>query len=131
MAEELTLGAQVDRLHAAREKKRTIEAELKDQHAVIDELERGLLATMEDQGLERATGKVATVSVQTLVKPNVVDWEAFYRYIKRNNYWHLLERRPSATGCRELFEKNPGKQGTAIPGVVPFEKRQINMRSNT
>lgn len=128
---DLTLGARVDQLHAAREEKRRIEAELKSQNGVIEGLERELLTTMEEQGLERATGKAATVSVQTLVKPNVVDWEAFYRYIKRNNYWHLLERRPSATGCRELFEKNPGKMGTAIPGVVPFEKRQINMRSNT
>ena len=126
----VTVGQQVDALHAAREEKRKIEATLKDQNARIDEMERDLLAKMEQQGLYSAKGEHGTVSVQTLVKPHVTDWDAFYRYIARMKYWHLLERRPSATGCRELFEKHAGQSGDAIPGVVPFEKRQINLRSN-
>jgi hypothetical protein len=66
------------------------------------------------------------VSITESVRPSVENWDDFYRFIHRHKYYHLLDRRPSVTGCRELFETKGN-----IPGVVPFTKRKINLRSIT
>ena len=79
---------------------------------------------MDQQNITKSTGSKATVSISTSVKPSVEDWDAFYAYIHKNKYYHLLERRPSVTGCRELFDHKG-----AIPGVVPFTQRKLNIRS--
>jgi sarcosine oxidase delta subunit len=56
------------------------------------------------------------------MKPSVTDWDAFYKFIHENKYFHLLERRPHTAGCRELFQMRG-----AIPGVVPFVKRVVRV----
>ena len=47
--------------------------------------------------------------------PVVEDWDAFYRYIKENDAFYLLQRRPSATAFREAFQL---EGDTGIPGVT-------------
>ena len=119
-----TIGAKIDMLHALREQKRALEAQIKQLSGQMAELENDLIAQMDEEGVSKSTGKNATVSIITSVKPSVEDWDAFYAYIHRYKYYHLLERRPSVTGCRELLETK-GK----IPGVVPFTQRKLNIRS--
>lgn len=119
-----TIGVKIDGLHKLREQKRALEAEIKTISEAMDALEQELLAQMDAEGVIKSTGKLATVSVTTSVKPVVEDWDAFYAYIHRHKYYHLLERRPAVLGCRELFEQK-GK----IPGVVPFTQRKLNLRS--
>lgn len=119
-----TVGAKIDALHALREDKRQLEELLKAKAQEIDLMENELIELMDQQNISKSTGTKATVSITTSTKPSVEDWDAFYAYIHRNKYYHLLERRPSVTGCRELFDTK-GK----IPGVVPFTQRKLNIRS--
>lgn len=119
-----TIGVKIDRLHALREQKRALEEQIKQLSEQMDELENQLIAQMDKEGVTKASGRAATVSITTSVKPSVEDWDAFYAYIHRHKYYHLLERRPSVTGCRELLETK-GK----IPGVIPFTQRKLNIRS--
>lgn len=119
-----TIGDKIDALHDLREQKRKLEEQVKQVQHKMDSVELELLEQMDKQGVTKSTGGKATVSVTESVKPAVDDWEAFYKYIHRYKYYHLLERRPSVTGCRELLETK-GK----IPGVVPFTQRKLNMRS--
>lgn len=119
-----TVGAKIDALHALREDKRQLEELLKAKAQEIDFMENELIELMDQQNISKSTGTKATVSITTSTKPSVEDWDAFYAYIHRNKYYHLLERRPSVTGCRELFDTK-GK----IPGVVPFTQRKLNIRS--
>lgn len=119
-----TVGAKIDALHALREEKRQLEELLKAKAQEIDLAENDLIELMDQQNITKSTGSKATVSISTAVKPSVEDWDAFYAYIHKNKYYHLLERRPSVTGCRELFDTK-GK----IPGVVPFTQRKLNIRS--
>jgi hypothetical protein len=118
------LGILIDDLQNRRESKRQLEAQVKLVQEGIDRAEQEVLAELDKQGLDKATGKLASVSISENIKPSVEDWDTFYAYIGKNKFWHLLERRPSVTGCRELFETK-GK----IPGVVPFKKRSINLRN--
>lgn len=119
-----TIGAKIDQLHALREQKRALEEQIKQLSGQMDVLENDLIEQMDAEGVSKSTGNSATVSISTSVKPSVDDWDAFYKYIHRYKYYHLLERRPSVTGCRELLETK-GK----IPGVVPFTQRKLNIRS--
>lgn len=119
-----TVGVKIDALHALREEKRQLEETVKAKVQEIDLLENELIDQMDAQGIVKSTGSKATVSISTSVKPSVEDWDAFYAFINKNKYFHLLERRPSVTGCRELFDTK-GK----IPGVVPFTQRKLNVRS--
>mgnify|MGYP003362137456 CR=1 FL=1 len=119
-----TVGAKIDSLHALREVKRDLEAKLKDVASEILEAEEALIEAMDKEGLTKSTGSKATASISFAVKPNVENWDLFYEFIHKNGYYHLLERRPSVTGCRELFEMKG-----SIPGVVPFTQRKLNLRS--
>ena len=119
-----TVGAKIDALHALREEKRQLEELLKAKAQEIDLAENDLIEQMDQQNITKSTGSKATVSISTSVKPSVEDWDAFYAYIHKNKYYHLLERRPSVTGCRELFDHKG-----VIPGVVPFTQRKLNIRS--
>lgn len=119
-----TIGAKIDLLHDLREQKRELEEQVNQLKAQMAELENELIAEMDRQGVTKSTGGAATVSISTTVRPSVEDWDAFYAYIHRHKYYHLLERRPSVSGCNELLETK-GK----IPGVVPYTQRKLNIRS--
>ena len=120
----MSIGTDIDKLWKLREEKRALEAQIKTIDEVYITLEEGLITALQSEGLDKSTGKKASVSVTSTVKPKVADWDLFYGYIHRMKYYHLLERRPSVTGCRELFETK-GK----IPGVEPFTKTTLNLRA--
>lgn len=117
-----TIGGNIDALWELREKKRALEAEVKLVHAEMEELEFQIIEAMDREGTTTSAATKASVSISESLKPSVEDWDAFYAYLHRHKAYHLLERRPSVTGCRELFETK-GK----IPGVVPFKKRALKV----
>lgn len=119
-----TIGDKIDALYALREEKRQLEELLKEKANEIALVENDLIEQMDAQNITKSTGSKATVSISTSVKPSVENWDAFYAYIHKNKYYHLLERRPSVTGCRELFDTKG-----SIPGVVPFTQRKLSIRS--
>jgi hypothetical protein len=119
-----SVGSLIDKVHALREDIKAKTEEVKTLGAAKDEVEQELLALMDAEGVTKATGQRASVSISELVKPSVTNWDEFYKYIHRSRYYHLLERRPSVSGCCELFETKG-----SIPGVEPYIKRGINIRS--
>lgn len=117
-----TIGAKIDRLFELREEQRALEKKVDEIKESRNALEQDLLVQMQAEGVSKSTGKCATAAISTSIKPQVEDWDRFYGFIHRHKYFHLLERRPSVTGCRELFETK-GK----IPGVVPFSVNTIRL----
>lgn len=119
-----TTGGLSDEYFMLREQKRLHEESIKQISEKMAIVEGKLIECMDAEGITKATGKKATVSISEQIRPNVQDWDQFYAYIHKNKFYHLLERRPSVSGCQELFETK-GK----VPGVVPFTARRINMRA--
>ncbi len=119
-----TLGNMADSFHALREKKRDLESQLKAVEREMSDKEAELMSMMDQSGVTKITGTQATISISESVKPSVENWEEFEDYIYKNKYLHLLERKASVTGCRELFDKH-GR----IPGVVPYIQRKLRMLS--
>jgi hypothetical protein len=80
---------------------------------------------MKDEGVLKITGHEATVSVSINTVASVKDWDKFYKYIRKNDAFHLLERRPASKAWREEVEIRRGK---VVPGTEGFEKRTLNLR---
>lgn len=123
MSKSRTIGELVDNMHEIRERKKAAEEVVKGIAAELDQAEQELLKAADDQQTTAGKGKLASFSVSENVVPQVTDWDKFYKFIAKNKWFHLLERRPSVTGCRELFDTKG-----AIPGVEKFTKRRVNLR---
>jgi hypothetical protein len=121
---ELAVGATIDQLWGFREQKRGLEAQVKEAEEKIKEIEEQLMERLDKEGLEKATGTKASVSITTSITADVQDWDSFFAYIAKNKFWHLVQKRASDPGVRELWE-----QGKKVTGVVPFTKKRINLRS--
>lgn len=123
-ARPATMGSLIDRIWASREEKRRLEEQAKEVSAQIAALEEELVERMNAEGTDKAQGTKASVSITSSVVADVQDWDAFWTYIARNKFWHLVQRRVSDPAYRELLE-----QGKKVSGVQPFTKRKLNVRS--
>lgn len=121
------LGALNDALWKIREKLRSQQKILDELKAEREDLELKLMAAMDAQGTEMCKGTYATAVVSSTIMPQVLDWDAFYAYIRRNNAFYLLERRPAAVAYRELMER----RRKPLPGTTSFTKRSINLRTRS
>ena len=119
------IGEIVDAMSAIRETMRHLNQQVKDLQQEYDALDAELQSRMTEQGIDQARGTKATASLSSTVVPTVKDWDAFYEYIQANDALYLLQRRPAAGPCRELFDA-----GETIPGVDRFTKTAINLRNN-
>ena len=119
-----TMGALIDSIWASREEKRRLDAQVKETEAAIAELQTQLMERMEAEGTDKARGSKAGVSISTNIVANVEDWDALWAYIAKNKYYGLLQKRVTETAYRELLDL-----GKTVPGVQPFPKRTLNVRS--
>lgn len=120
----LTLGAATDKMWALREEKRLLAVEEKRINTELAALETTIFGLMDAQDTRKAEGKKAGISIGEAVVGNVEDWDALWPYIVKNKYFHLVQKRVSDPGLRELWEK-----GKTVPGVQPFTKRTLSVRS--
>lgn len=117
-----SIGQEIDALWELKQKKKAFEAKAELVQEEINAVETALLERMDREQTSAGAGSRAKVTVGELDRYNITDEEAFYRYIKRNNYFHLLEKRASVTGCRELYQRNK-----LIPGITPYIKRTVKV----
>jgi hypothetical protein len=118
------MGPLIDGIWEKREQKRKLAAEIEKIEGEIAAMEEALLARMDQEGIDKSTGKKASVGVSEVISANIKDFDEFAAYVKKTGYFHLFQRRVSDVACRELFEKH-GK----IPGLEPFKKRKLNVRT--
>lgn len=122
-----TLGELIDSMWALREKRLTAEAAVDTIKAEISAIEAQIDERMEAEGMTKATGTKATVSFSYTTIADVQGdegWTKLYAYIAKNKYWHLLHRRVTDAAYKELLEA-----GKKVPGVEPFTKKRINLRT--
>ena len=121
---KLTPGALIDQMWELREKKRKLEASIKDLEGQMADVESQLMGRMESDGVDKMTGKAASVSISTSTVANVEDWDAFLAWIYKTKNGHLLQRRVSDPAWREMVEIKG-----AVPGTQPFTKKRLNLRA--
>lgn len=123
-----TLGALVDELWEQRERKRQLNEHLKTIDAEIETISSELIERMETEGLDKASGKAASISVAASVQPNITDWDTLLPWLIKTKNTHLIQRRISPDPWRELME-NKGGRPDSVPGTVAFVKKTLNLRT--
>lgn len=96
--------------------------EHKDNEEVI---EQAILAKIAETGVDRVSHAGYTAKREELVYGNIKDYDALIKFIHRNKYYHLLERRVAVLAFREML----GIKG-AVPGVEPVTKVKLSFRKN-
>lgn len=120
---QLPIGAEIDALWALREKKRALDEQVKVIETQINEASEALMVRMEQDGTDKVTGKMATVSISDVMVGNCTDWDMLNAFIKKTGNFQLYQHRLSDPAVRELFEQKGN-----IPGVELFKKRKLNLR---
>lgn len=123
-AKPRTLGGLIDALDDAREVKRALAVQTKEAEATYNELAAQIIERMDAEDTRKGEGKKAGASITEVVVAEIEDFDAVWAFAKKNNYGHLFQRRISDPAFRELLEKKG-----AVPGLKPFVKRNLNLRS--
>lgn len=126
VVEKLSIGEEIDRLFDLREDVRKWQDKIDETKKVIAAREDALVERLDEEGMAKAVGRRASVSITETIVPQVENWDEFYAFIHRNKSYHLLERRASAGAYRELLATR-GRKG--VPGVIPYTKRKLSLRT--
>ena len=111
-------------LAKAREAIKDLQAQEKVFTQQKKELEHKIAIRLQEQGLDKISNDICTVSIKTEVVPTVENWDDVFEHISQTNQFELLHKRMSSTAYRELL-----KLGMNVPGVKSTELTRINYRS--
>lgn len=117
------IGEIADEIYVLQEGVKALELDIKDKKAKIDGLKKDLAAVAALEGLTEGGGTDSKFKVEPKTVPQAVDWDAFYAYMGKKKYWHLLQRRLTIAGCQELWD-----MGAKIPGVEKFTSTQVTVK---
>lgn len=119
------LGRLTTILFKFKDQKEKLNKQLKELNEKITETEILLLQEMKAQGLYGTKSPAGSTYISRQLVPKVVDWDAFYNYIDKHKYFHMLERRASRTAFKEQHEL-----GQVVPGVEPVMYDELRTRRN-
>ena len=103
---------------------KTVQAEEKSLKSQQRELESQISIRMQEQGLDKISNDVCTISLKNEIVPTVEDCDQLHEHITDTGQFELLQKRVSATAYRELIAA-----GMDVPGVKSTELTRINFRS--
>jgi len=110
-----TMAACADRYYELREKRLAMAKEVAAVEAEEKALKDYLINTLPKSEASGVAGKLARVTVVTKAVPQVVNWDDFYKYIKRTGEFDLLNKAVSKTAVEARWDNKK-----KVPGVEPF-----------
>ncbi len=119
------LGNLIDQLNTIRETKRKLQEKIDEQDAAYKALEEQLMGRLDAEGMDKATGKTATISVSSSTSFSIKDDSKFFAWMARTKNFQLMQRRISDPAAREVLEMKRGE----IPGLEAFTKKRLNLRA--
>jgi hypothetical protein len=117
-----TIGECIDLALAIRTDRLEAEKEVAKKTAREEALKRYILDTFGEDKLEGADGAYAHASIGHDIQVQVIDWPSYYGYIKENDAWDLLERRPGKVAYRARLDA-----GDEVPGAVHVDVVKLNL----
>jgi hypothetical protein len=119
----MKLNDKIDEMYMLRERKRGLEAQVKEINDEIALCQEQLIKRCAEVGTTTAKGSLASIVVTKSVLPNIEDWGEVTDWVMANDGIYLLHRRISAGPWRELLDS-----GETVPGLVPYTKTAIALR---
>lgn len=116
------LGACADRLYELRQKRLEEQKKVDLIEAEEKALKEHIIQNLPKSEASGVAGKLARVTVVTKEIPQVEDWDAFYKYVKKTGNFDLLQRRLTDAAVKERWEA-----GKEIPGVKHFQVVSVSI----
>jgi hypothetical protein len=113
--DELPLGSKIDALYNLRAERLEKSKEVDRLKTIETELTNQILNSLQQSGMKKATGALATFSYTSTTVPKLIDYNSLKEYILTSGNIQLLERRISTPAFKELFELFG-----SIPGLEPY-----------
>lgn len=117
-----TLGACADRVHDVRRERLDLEKKVELLKAEESALREHIIATLPVSQATGVAGKRARVTVKPKEIPQVDDWSALHKYIKRTGAFDLLQKRLSDGAVLDRLE-----DGKKLPGVSIFHTKTLSI----
>jgi len=122
----MELGETIDLLYETRQQRLELEKSAQELKSKETQLREELLDMLSSIGLEKASGKQATVGIRRNEVPLVVEWEDIHQFIKTSDRFDLLQKRLSAPAWRELYQS-----GILVPGTVMGIDTELSLTKST
>lgn len=122
-----TLAAAADELYNTMQARYALQKQIKVMEERETALEMHLINNLPKSEATGVTGKFARATIKPKVRPNVIDWDAFYAEIlkkakKEPGYWSLLQRRVGNAAIEEMWAA-----GKTVPGVERFNYKTVSI----
>ena len=104
-----------DLLYTTRQQRLELQHEVDELQELETALKNYFVDNLPKSQASGIAGKVARVQLGSKVVAQVADWPAFYKYVKKNDAFYLMQRRLSDSAITEIWE-----DGKKVPGVEPF-----------
>ena len=119
-------GKIVDGLYKLRAQRLLLEKKVEELKAKETAHKALLLVDLPALGLESASGKLATASLQANLVPQILnaaaDWPLLYKYIQKHGSFEMLHKRLSAEPFQERWAA-----GEQVPGVSAVRVVSISL----
>ena len=116
------MGACADKLFELRNKRLAMQKEVDAVAAEETALKNHIIENLPKSEASGVAGKLARVTVVTKQIPQVKDWDAFYKYVKKTGQFDLMQRRITDAAIKERWEA-----GKEVPGVEHFNAVSISI----
>jgi hypothetical protein len=116
------LGACADRLFELRNHRLAEKKKLDEIQAEETALKNHIIENLPKSEASGVAGKLARVTVVVNQVPQVKDWEAFYKYVKKTGNFDLMQKRLTDTAIKERWDA-----GQEVPGVEHFNVVSVSI----
>ncbi len=116
------LGACADKLFELRNKRLAEQKKVDEIAAEETALKNHIIENLPKSEASGVAGKLARVTVVTKQVPQVKDWDAFYKYVKKTGSFDLMQKRLTDAAIKERWEA-----GKEIPGVEHFNAVSVSI----
>jgi len=122
----MTLGEAIDLLYTTRAARLTLARELKDMTTTEKEAKFTVLKLLEEAGLQKASGEIATAGILVDDVPFIKDWNEVYAFIREQNRFDLLQKRIGVVAWRDMY-----KEGILVPGTEAVIDTDLSLTKST
>lgn len=102
-----------DRAYELRQQRLAMQREVDAIEAEEKALKEHIINTLPKSEASGVAGKVARTTIVTKTEPQVSDWDALYKHVKKTGEFDLLNRAINKAAAKERWER-----GAEVPGVI-------------
>lgn len=121
---EKTLGKSIDNLFKMRTARNALQHQVDDMTEKMEAVKAEIIAGMQRENIDKASGKMATAFLETMIHPSISDKDVFLKWIFKNKRFEFLANKVNSAPVKEMLEN----KNKVPPGVSVFSQPALNLR---